>query len=175
MIRMSPDFSNFTTIAQQQGFTPLYGIADDSIVAITYGAQHPDYNNIANAIAITPARYGEEHAAGYAPSAATARCNAIYAAHDQPPVYQQPVGFGGFACDFMWEFAAAVDHAPVLQRTGLAAGLQAAGSVEFSYPWGPNEFSRYRTTYGDEFWRPLQFSTTCTCWKILDDFRLNFP
>jgi hypothetical protein len=170
------DFSNFTTIAQQQGFTPHYGIPDDGILAISYGNQHPDYANIANAIAITPGRFGEEDTPGSVPSPATARCNAIYAAHGRPSVYRQPVGTGGTACNQLWEAVAAIAHAPVLQRAALAAGLQAVKSIDFSYPGGPNDFSGVHVTYGDEFWRPDQFFTSCNCWRVIDpNFHPSFP
>jgi hypothetical protein len=167
-VKETADFSNFTTIAEQQGFNPKYGIADDGIIAISYGSQHPDYQNIANAVAITDDRYGEEHTPGYPPSAATAKCNAIFAAHGQPPVYQQPVGTGGLACGQEAMMVAATDHAPVLERSALAAGLQAAQSVDLSYPQGPNNFSGSHVTYGDEYWRAVQFFTSCDCWRVPD-------
>lgn len=170
------DFSNFTTVAQQQGFRPQYGLPDDGILAISYGSQHPDYSNIANAVAITPGRWGEEDIPGYVPSAATARCNAIYAAHGRPPVYKQPDGTGGTSCNQLWQAVAAIDHAPALERDALAAGLQAAKSVDFSYPDGPNDFSGPRETYGDEFWRPDQYFTSCNCWRMTDtNFHPSFP
>jgi hypothetical protein len=162
------DFANFTTIAQQQGFDPKYGLADDAIVRITYGNQHPDYQNIANAIAIDADRYGEERTPGMTPTAATDRCNAIYTAHGQPTVWQQSLGFGGLVCDQLWMFKTAVERAPVLRRNALAAGLQAARSVDFSYPWGPNDFSKANVTYGGEFWRVDQFFTSCDCWRVID-------
>jgi hypothetical protein len=163
-----PDFSNFTILAEQQGFHPRYGLPDDGILATAYGSQHDDYSNIANAIIITSDRYGEERTPGMAPTAGTARCNAIFQSHGRPPVYQQPVGDGGIACSELWEVAAAIDHAPALQRTALAAGLQAARSLDFSYPYGPANFTGSGVTYGDEFWRPDQFFASCNCWRVID-------
>jgi hypothetical protein len=162
------DYSNFTTIAQQQGFHPRYGFADDGIVPLTYGAQHPNYSNIANAIAITSDRYGEELTPGFRPSPGTSRCNAIFSATRTPPVYQQPNGFGGTACDLLAMFSTAVGHAPALERRALAAGLQAAPSIDFSYPWGPGDFAGSGVTTGGEFWRVDQFFTTCGCWRVTD-------
>ena len=167
------DFPNFTNIAQQQQFRPKWGIPDDGVVATTYGTQHPDYSNIADAIAITDSRYGEEKTPGYRPSAGTAKCNAIFKAAGDPSVYEQSAGLGGLACNDVWMLKAAAEHASALSRTQLAAGLSAAGSVDFSYPDGPNDFRPNRftgskVTYGDEFWRTDQFLPSCNCWRVID-------
>lgn len=169
------DFANFTTVAQQQGFHPSYGLPDDSLIPLNSGSQHPDFNNIANAISITASRDGEDRTPGAAPSAGTARCNAIYQSHGQPPVYQQ-AAFAGNACDELWMFVAAVQHAPSLDQTSLAAGLQKAGSVDFSFPQGPNNFAGDRVTYGGQSWRVAQFMTKCNCWQVVDPaFHPSFP
>jgi len=162
------NFANLTKIAEQQRFHPKYGIADEGEVAITTGTLAPDFNNIANAIAITNYRYGEEHTSGIAPNPGTTKCNAIYQSHGRPSVYQQPVAFNGAVCSQLWMVAAAIDHAPVLQRSALATGLQTAKSVDFSFPYGPNDFSGPRTTTGGQFWRPDQFFTSCNCWRTID-------
>jgi hypothetical protein len=166
---MAASFANFTTLAQQQGFHPKYGLTDQGLIFLTYSNTHPDYANIANAVVITGERFGEERTPGYVPSAGTARCNAIFQAHGQPPMYRvNDDGAGGTACDGIWELAAMIDHAPVLHRNALAAGLQAAGSLDLSYPRGPNDFKGTDVTVGDEFWRPTQFFTSCDCWHVTD-------
>jgi hypothetical protein len=167
------DFPNFTNIAQQQQFTPKWGIPDDGVVATSYGTQHADYANIANAIAITDSRYGEEKTPGYRPGTGTAKCNAIFKAAGEPSVYEQSAGLGGLACNDVWMLKSAAEHASALSRTQLAAGLAAAGSVDFSYPDGPNDFRPNRftgskVTYGDEFWRTDQFLPSCSCWRVVD-------
>ncbi|HET6810025.1 MAG TPA: hypothetical protein VFH50_03350 [Acidimicrobiales bacterium] len=162
------DFSNFTTIAQQQGFTPKYGIGDEGIVAISYGSQKPNYQNIANAVAITTYRYGEERTPGYPPGAGTQRCNAIFAAKGQPPVYQQPIGQGGIVCSLLWMVQGAIQHEPSLLRSNVAAGLQASKSVDFSFPYGPNDFSAPGTSTAGQFWRVDQFLPSCSCWQVVD-------
>ncbi|HEX5267416.1 MAG TPA: hypothetical protein VFW24_11640 [Acidimicrobiales bacterium] len=167
------DFSNLTTIAQQQGFKPKWGIPDDGVVPTSYGNQHPDYGNIANALAITGDRYGEEKTPGYPISPGTAKCNAIFSAARMAPVYQQPVGTGGSACDMLWMLQIAAQHAPAMQRAALAAGLHAAGSFDPSYPWGANSFASNsftgaNITYADEFWRVDQFMPACSCWQVVD-------
>lgn len=161
------DFGNFTKVAQQQRFQPRYGLPDDALVAVTNSSEGPDYNNIANALAITGDRFGEEDTPGMTATAGTIKCSSIFHSDGLPPVYQQPLGAGGSACDDVWLLAGAIDHAPVLQRDALATGLAAAKSVEFSYPYGPNQFGAGVTT-GQEFWRPLQFFTSCDCWRVLD-------
>ena len=169
------DFANFTTIAQQQNFHPIYGVPDDSLVNISSGSMHPDYTNIANAITITASRDGENATPGMTPTAGTAACNAIMAAHGLPPVYQQQDGAGGNVCDELWMFKAAVEHAPALAQNALATGLQAAGSVDFSFPEGPNNFAGAGNTVGGQYWRTDQFHSSCTCWQVIDPtFRPNY-
>ena len=167
------DFPNFTNIAQQQNFKPRWGIPDDGVVATTYGTQHPDYQNIANAIAITDARYGEERTPGYSPASGTKACNAIFKAAGDPTVYEQSAGLGGLMCNDFWMLKAALEHASSVRRSELAAGLAAAKSVDFSYPDGPNSFAPNRftgshVTYGDQFWRTDQFLASCNCWRVVD-------
>ena len=161
------DFANFTKVAQAQGFKPVYGIADDGVVPITYGNLRPDHDNIANAIAIAADRYGEERS-GFTPHEATKKCDAIYTAKNRPPTYQQPVGFGGVACALVWMLAGAIDHAPALQRNALAEGLRLAKSIDLPYPRGPVDYTAPKVTFGGQFWRPLQFQRGCSCWRILD-------
>lgn len=162
------DFANFTTAAEQQGFRPRYGIGDDGEIPTTKGTTHPDYANVANAVAITGDRYGDENSPGVPLGPATQRCNSIFTSKGEPTVYQQPVAFGGVACDQLWMLVAAIGHAPSLKRTAVAAGLQAARTIDYSYPWGPNDFSAPRSTTGDEFWRTEQFLTSCNCWRVVD-------
>jgi len=169
-------FWMFTRIAEQQRFRPKYGIPDDQIVAISYGSNHPDYTNIANAIAITPFRNGEERAPGYHPSAGTQRCNAIHTKRGQPTVYRQQPGVGGTACDELWVLKAAVEHAPVLAQNALAAGFAAARTVELSYPAGPGIWSGSRNTVWMNYWRTDRFVESCTCWRIAEpDFHAAYP
>jgi hypothetical protein len=162
------NWSGFTSAAQQQGFHPKYGFPDDPVVAVTYGTNHPDYSNLADALVITSERIGEERTPGYVPSRGTARCNAIMRAHGEPPVYQQQLGMGGFACDHLWEFVAMVEHAPSLKRASLALGLQATKTIDFSYPLGPPAFSGRGVTVGGQSWRTEQFFTSCNCWRVID-------
>ena len=162
------DFANFTSIANQQGFHPWYGSPDDGEVAASSGNGGYNYQNMNHMIAISGERYGEESTVGMSPTAGTSQCAAIYGRYGEPSPYKQLDGAGGVSCDMVWELVAAIDHAPILQRNALAAGLQAAKSVEFSYPWGPNDFTGYHWTTGGRFWRPVEFFASCTCWHVLD-------
>jgi hypothetical protein len=161
------DFANFTRLAQQQGFTPKYGLADDAIVPLSYGTQPPDPNNLDGAIAITGGRAGENTTPGSVPTAGTARCNAAFRRKGLPPVYSLASAAGN-ACSNVWMFAAAVSHASSLTHEALAAGLMAAKSVELSYPEGPNDFTAPGTTTAGQYWRPLQFRKSCRCWQVID-------
>jgi hypothetical protein len=162
------DFANFTRVAQQQGFKPQWVLTDDQIPVAADGALAPDADNLDGAILVTDNRYGEENTAGFVPTAGTQRCNAIFAAKGLPPVYRQRTGFGGRACSQLWMVQAAIAHAPRLQRNALAEGLRNAGSVEQSFPYGPNDFSGERVTFGGQSWRPLRFSKDCRCWRVAD-------
>ena len=165
---MVGDFAGFTNAAQQQNFKPKYGLGDDSIVPLSYGNQAPNYDNIAGAVAITASRDGEEKTPGSKPTAGTLRCNAAFKKKGIAATWSQPTGAGN-ACDVVWMFAAAVNHAPALRADALAAGLQAVKSVDFSYPQGPTDFSKPGSTYGGQYWRPLTFELSpCKCWKLLD-------
>jgi hypothetical protein len=169
MTGLNASFSNFTDLAQQQGFNPKYGIPDQSIIPLTDSNTHPNYANIANAIAIAGDRYAERHSPGYVPSAGTQRCNATVAAHGRPSSYQAADdGASGWACASIWEVAAMIDHAPALHRNAVAAGLQATGSIDMPFPVGPNDFRGSKVTVGDQFWRPAQFFVSCNCWQVID-------
>ena len=168
MAEMSPDFGNFTNIAQQQNFRPKYGLAQDAIVPTTYTAAHGNYANLANAVVITPDRFGEERTPGMKPSAGTRWCNKIFATHKVTDVYHQPDSVGGGMCDELQLFTVALAHAPAVQRNALAAGLAASGSIDFAFPFGPSRFTGKRPTTGGQFWRSLQFFEGCRCWRVTD-------
>lgn len=161
------DFANFTNIAEQQGWRPKYGLADDALISISYGSQAPNASNIANAIAIAASRGGEERTPGMAPTAGTVKCSNILEAKGLGSAWQEPANAGN-ACNQMWMFKAAVEHAPALRQDALAAGLQRTKSIDFSYPQGPNDFSGPRVTTGGQFWRVTQFMPACKCWQVVD-------
>jgi hypothetical protein len=161
------DLANFTNIAEQQGFKPVWGLPDDQVIGIAYGNQRPNENNIANAIVITESRNAEERTPGVPLTTGTARCNGYYQSHGKPPVHERRQATGNI-CDQLWMLKAAIENAPALRRDALAAGLQRAKSIDFSYPQGPNDFSGTHVTYGGQFWRVAQYHAACHCWQLVD-------
>jgi hypothetical protein len=88
------------------------------------------------------------------------------------PVWQQPYAIGN-ACNQLWMLKASMDNAAALRPDALAAGLQKARSIDFSYPQGPNAFTAVpRTTTGGQFYRTVQFFPDCRCWRLVErDFK----
>ena len=161
------DMQNFTRIAETQKFRPKWGVPDDNLISTAYGSMQPNSTNMANAISITGTRDGEERTPGMSPTAGTVRCNTYLQAHGLRPVYQLPAEAGN-ACDQLWMFQAAVEHAPLLQRAALAAGLEQLRSIDFSFPAGPNDFTGDHATTGGQYWRVAQFFPGCKCWRLID-------
>ena len=175
MVEDDIDFANFSTLAERQGFRPKYALPAP-MIGQTYATQHPDYANIADAIVISQFRYGEERTPGMAPSnAATGECDAALKAKGREPTWTTQSGIAGNDCVALAMLKAAAEHAPVLARNALAAGLQATGSLDLSYPGGPADFRAPYTTYAGQTWRPVKFVPSCNCWRVIDpNFRPSF-
>jgi hypothetical protein len=168
------DIARFTAHAEQQGFRPRYGFPDEALLSIASGSRAPNPNNIANAIAITLSREGENNTPGLTPTAGTQRCNAYRAAAGLPPVYDVPAN-AGHACDQLWMLQAALGRAPELSAAALPAGLQATGSIDFSFPQGQNDFTGEGVTTGGQFYRVAQFTPDCSCWRVTNpEFRRGY-
>ena len=168
------DFQEFTTAAESQGFRPQYVLADDELIGISYGNLRPNTANIANAQIVTIARSGEERTPGMTPTAGTQRCDELFTSHGMQPTYKQEQ-LAGNACNMLWMLQAAAENAPALQRDALAAGLQTAQSIDFSYPSGPNDFTGDQVTTAGQFWRVDQFFEDCECWRVIDpEFHRNY-
>jgi hypothetical protein len=166
-----PDLPNFTKLAEQQGFRPQYVFADSGVVGTTneVSSSGVDTTNLNGAIAITPTQIGALSSSPQVPlSSATASCDLILNKAGLPPTEKSADGFGGAACNDIWMFTAAASHAAQLSGVDLAAGLQAAGSVPFAYPSGPNTTSAPGTTTLGQYWRPVQFVGSCNCWRVLN-------
>jgi hypothetical protein len=160
------DVARFTAHAEQQGFRPQYGFPDEALLSIAEGSRSPNPDNIANAIGITLGREAEHNTPGMRPTAGTQRCNAYRSKAGLPPVYQVAAN-AGHACDQLWMLQAALGRAPELSPAGLVAGLQRTGSIDFSFPQGPNDFTGQGVTTGGQFFRVARFMPVCDCWRVV--------
>ena len=165
------DMASFTNTAQSQGFHPKWGLADDALFEINNGTESPNPQNLDGAMGITASRNGENNVPSLAsnPTAGTQKCNAIMQSVGLSPVDKEAAAIGN-ACDQLWMLQAAVDDAPVFSQAALGAGLQRAGSIDFSYPQGPNNFTAPGTTTGGQFWRQDTYTTAggCNCWEVVN-------
>ncbi len=81
----------------------------------------------------------------------------------------------GNACNQLWMLKAAVENAPALAVDALGDGLRQSAAIDFSYPQGPNDFSKDGVTTGGQFWRTAQFFVDCKCWKLIEaDFHPTY-
>ena len=159
------DLANFTNIAEQQGFRPRYAFPDESVISLSEGNQRPNPDNIDGAVAITLSRQGERDTPGIQPNPGTARCDAYYAAAGQGPVHERHA-LAGNTCNQLWMVQAALGRAPSLEAAALPEGLQRTGSIDFSFPQGPNDFTAPGTTTGGQFSRVARFDRGCECWLL---------
>jgi hypothetical protein len=159
------DAQNITNIAASQGFKPAWILPDYGDVAVTGSAnEHPNASEFDGALAITSGQYGaiDSH---LPETPGTQACDKVMTSHGLPTVFQSGDQFAGSTCSQVWLLVAALQHAGVSQ-TALPAGLQAAKTIEVSFPNGPNDFSVAGTTTGGEFWRPDTYHASCQCWMV---------
>ena len=120
----------------------------------------------------TLSRYGENNTPGLS-DPGTRACIALFARHGLPSSYITGSYLGGGNCNIFGLFAAAAAHDQDLSRAGLAAGLGQVGRIAESFA---SADSIYRTpgattpvkVTGGDFWWTIQFSASCTCWKVID-------
>lgn len=170
------DIQSFTRQAQTQGYKPQYLVADDGIVATSSSPTFsPDAKNFNGAVAITAYQYGAT-SSGLPETGQTKQCDQVMTSHSLPTVYQSGDAYAGVVCSLVLMLEAGIKHDQSLTRAGLAPALAAAGSVDLSYPNGPNDFKASHGSFGGEYWRPLQFQASCTCWKVTNpNFAPSFP
>ena len=170
------DLQAFTRQANSQGYKPQYLVEDDGIVATSSSTTFsPDATNFDGAVGITPYQYAAI-ATGLPETATTKQCDQIMTSHGLPTVYQSGDQFAGVVCSLAFMLQAGIAHDPTLRQESLAPGLQAAGSVNLSFPDGPNDFKSSGGTFGGEYWRPLVFQASCSCWKVTNpNFSPSFP
>jgi hypothetical protein len=101
-------------------------------------------------------------------SPATALCTQIlHGVGEDGPLQGANTGaLLGSDCTNMALLVAAADKESVLSQTGLAAALAEVGSIDLSYPAGPADFSNPKLPSGGQYWRPVNFHTSCNCWQV---------
>lgn len=164
-----PDIQNISNIAASEGFKPAGGwiLPDYGGVAITGSRNfHPNAGEFDGAVSITAGQYGAI-ASNLPETPGTQACDKVMTSHGLPTVYQSGDQFAGSTCSLVWMLVAAIQHAGVTQN-GLPAGLQAAKTVQMSFPNGPNDFSAPGTTTGGQFWRPVAYHGGCQCWTVVN-------
>ncbi|HEX5268500.1 MAG TPA: ABC transporter substrate-binding protein [Acidimicrobiales bacterium] len=160
-------FDTFTKIAQQQDFRPRYAVSDyDGLSSTVESTQGPDPQNFDGAVATIPWRTGQL-ASGLPADPATQRCNQEMTAHGLPTMAEASA-IQGVYCALLTMFTTSAERAPRLTRTALVDGLDASGTVGFSFPFADGTFNRAHKIAGGDYWRPIQWHAGCTCWKVLD-------
>ena len=169
------DLARITAHFEQQNYRPKWGLPDEAMLSISGGTRVPNPDNLNGAVAITLGRDGENNTPGMTPTPGTQKCNAYREVQGLPPVYDAPAN-AGHACDQLWMVQHSVANAPDLSAAGIQAGLARAGSIDWSYPQGPNDFRGAGKTTGGQFWRVARFfRDECTCWRVVQpEFRRNF-
>jgi hypothetical protein len=161
----------FTQVAAQQNYKPKYTLTNSEVIVANFsGADAPNAANLGGAVNAVTSSYGEQTTPGYKPTAGTAKCNAIFKAAGQPTLYKQLDGYGGIACDYLWFVQALLDNAKSVQADKVAAAEHAIGSINYSYPATPVDYSAAPNgaVYGLDYWRIADFVASCTCWHIPD-------
>jgi hypothetical protein len=161
--------TGFASSAQGQSYTPKYIIMNDQSMALIADSSTPVPSSFDGAIAITTDQEGETNTTGYQPNAATTECDKLASAAGQPPAddsHRLAGQLDGDACAQVAVLVAAMQHMPTLSRTALPAGLVSAGALSLSYPAGPMDVTNVQDPTGGQQWRPAQWSSACTCWKV---------
>jgi len=163
----APEVTNFTSFAQTQGYHPRYAMADFNWVAVTSASyEAPNATNFNGALSITPGALGAQNS-GLPLGPALATCDQILTSHGLTPAEKQGQFFGGVTCNLLWTLQQAANHDPTLSRAGLRAGLDEVGSLALSFPNGPATFNASHPATGGGSWRPLDYASSCACWKVL--------
>jgi hypothetical protein len=157
----------FTQVAAQQNYKPQYLLSSDTVaLPNTTGADAPNDANLNGAVNVTSQAYGEETAPGFKPSGGTQKCNAIFKA--QTTTYKSLDGYEGATCNYLWYVQAILDHATSLKASALPVALHQVGTINYSYPYGPVDYSAApkNAPYGAGYWRAETYAASCKCWHI---------
>jgi hypothetical protein len=159
----------FTQQAALQDYKPIYALTNDVVGEETLtGSNAPNPTNLNGAIDIEASAYGEQTTPGFKPASGTKKCNAVFAAAHLPSVYNQSDAYGGVACNYLWYVQALLNHATTVEQSKLPSALHNVGTVNFSYPSSPVNFTAApkSASYGTSLWRAEIFSASCKCWHI---------
>jgi hypothetical protein len=157
----------FTQVAAQQNYKPQYLLSSDSVaLPNATGADAPNDTNLNGAVNVTAQAYGEESAPGFKPSGGTQKCNAIF--KGQTTTYKSEDGYEGATCNYLWYVQAILNHASSLKAAALPVALHSVGTVQYSYPYGPVNYTAApkNAPYGAGYWRPETYVASCKCWHI---------
>ena len=166
-------FKEYTSAAQEQGYKPKYLVSDyNGFMVTATGGTGPDPSNFDGTVTTTDTRFGETSTPGLT-DPATQACIALFARHGLPSSYITGSYLGASNCALFELFAAAATHDAGLTRAGLAGGLGGVGRFNMPFPLAdsiyrvPGKVTPVKVTGGD-FWWTVQFSASCTCWKVID-------
>ena len=164
------DFGVFTQIAKQQNFKPQYVFAENDIptTSATKSANSPNPSNFDGAVDVLGGLRRTNHA-GFQPTAGTQKCNAIYAAAGSPRFTSRRTATAAWSATTCGSSNPA-NHTPQLKSDGLAASMKSVGTIDFSYPFAPIDFSAAPagSGYGVSYWRAADYLASCNCWQVPD-------
>ena len=153
----------YTSLAQQQGFRPAYGVSDYGTATASNGTWDRSF---AGAIGVTSTRRAEMNSGIKNPRVQT--CERLVTAKGLKG-FTNDVDSASNVCDQFWFFRKAVDRAGANPtRTSLVeVGVGSIGQHE-SGGGSDGIFDRRGKVNGGDFYRFLQFDGGCVCWKLRD-------
>ncbi len=159
----------FTQVAGQQNYKPQYLLASDTIaLPNTSGTDVPDSANLNGAVNVTGQAYGEETDPGFKPGSGSQKCNALFRGSGNTTVYKSLDGYEGVACNYLWYVQGILNHATSLQAAQIPVALHSVGTITYSYPFGPVNYTAApkKAPYGAGYWRAESYVASCKCWHI---------
>ena len=160
---------NYSRIAANQAFRPVYGIGDYGEGVTPSGASNWDAS-FDGAMGITSTHTGETFSG--MTNAKVKACDQIMKRHGVNGFTSEAKDLALLAfCDLYDFFRATINNAgsnPV--RTGFGPAISGIGEFVTAYA-GDGNFTTPGKVNGNDFQRAIQFHTDCGCWKVLDAFR----
>jgi hypothetical protein len=160
---------DFANMAQGQGYVPRYVIPNDQSMALIADSSSSIPASFNGAVAITTDQEGASNTPGYQAIPATVACAELArTAGVAPPDDQHRLAgeLDGDACASVSVLVSAINHLPALSAKALPEGLVRAGPMQLSYPAGPMDATNPQNPTGGQFWRPANWNSGCSCWKV---------